>query len=99
MLLDVNVLIALVREDHVAHRPVTRWFRRVGARRWASCAITEASFIRIVSNPRFSAPSLDISEALAMLDILRRLPGHHFWTMDIDFLSAVERLSERLFGH
>jgi uncharacterized protein len=34
-----------------------------------------------------------------MVELLTRLPGHHFWTMDVDFLSTVEPLLERFFGH
>ena len=98
-LLDVNALIALVLEDHVAHKTVKRWFQQAGSRSWVTCPWTEASFVRIVSNPRFSQPALDISEAMEMLDIVTHLPGHRFWPMDIGFTEAVTAFSERLFGH
>ena len=98
-LLDVNVLIALVREDHVAHRTVRRWFQQTGAKHWVTCPLTEASFVRIISNPKFSQPSLDIIEAREMLRIVTNLPGHRFWAMDVDFLDAVDPFTERLFGH
>jgi uncharacterized protein len=98
-LLDVNVLIALLRQDHVSHKIVKQWFQRNHARGWATCLLTEASFVRIVSNPKFSDPSLDISEALEMLHIVSKLPGHRFWTMDDSFLDAVQPFTERLFGH
>ncbi len=98
-LLDVDVLIALVREDHVAHRTVRRWFQRIGAKHWVTCPLTQASFVRIISNPKFSQPSLDVAEALEMLDIVTKLPGHRFWPMDIAFPDAVAPFAERLFGH
>lgn len=98
-LLDVNVLIALVCEGHVAHTTVKRWFQQAGAKNWATCPLTEASFVRIVSNPKFSQPSVDVSEALEMLNIVSKLPGHRFWPIDIGFLDAVAPLTERLFGH
>lgn len=98
-LLDVNVLIALLRQDHVSHKIVKQWFQRNGARDWVTCPLTEASFVRIVSNPKFSDPSLDISEALEMLRIVSKLPGHRFWAMDVGFLDAVQPFTERLFGH
>lgn len=98
-LLDVNVLIALVREDHVGHKTVKRWFQHTGSRSWATCPMTQASFVRIVSNPKFSEPALDLSEAVEMLEIVTRLPGHRFWPMDIAFADAVAPFSERLFGH
>jgi hypothetical protein len=34
-----------------------------------------------------------------MLDLITRLRGHHFWTMDVGFLDAVAPFSEKLFGH
>ena len=98
-LLDVNLLIALVREDHVAHKSAKRWFAEVGSQSWATCAMTEASFVRIISSPRFLAHPPDIAEALRMLEILTRLPGHHFWMSEVGFVKAVEPLMERFFGH
>ena len=98
-LLDVNALIALLHRDHVSHKIVKHWFQQTGGRDWVTCPMTEASFVRIVSNPKFSEPSLDIIEALEMLRIVTKLPGHRFWAMDVDFLDAVEPFTERLFGH
>jgi uncharacterized protein len=98
-LLDVNVLIALVFPGHVAHRTVKHWFQESGARHWATCPLTEAGFVRIVSNPRFSQPALHIDEALAMLGHLKQLPGHRFWPVEVAFLDAVRPFAERLFGH
>ena len=99
LLLDVNLLISLVREDHSAHRLVKRWFRHLNGRRWATCALTEAGFVRIIANPRFLQKPPEVSEAIDMLEALRSLPGHQFWNMDLAFGEAVERLQERLFGH
>ncbi len=98
-LLDVNVLIALLHQDHVSHKTAKHWFQQTGARDWVTCPLTEASFVRIVSNPKFSEPALDISEALEMLRIATNLSGHRFWAMDVGFLDAVEPFTERLFGH
>lgn len=98
-LLDVNVLIALVREDHVAHKHTKRWFQRSGARSWATCSLTQGGFVRIISNPKFLEHAPHISEAVDMLRVLTKLPGHHFWTMDVNFIEATEPVEERLFGH
>jgi len=98
-LLDVNVLIALVFQGHIAHRTVKRWFQQSGAKHWATCPLTEAGFVRVVSNPKFSHPALHIDEALAMLDRLNQLPGHRFWPVEVAFLDAVRPFAERLFGH
>jgi predicted nucleic acid-binding protein len=51
-LLDVNVLVAFFDPDHVHHDLAHDWF--AGQRRsgWATCAITESGFVRVISNPR-----------------------------------------------
>ncbi len=98
-LLDVNVLIGLIRQDHASHKVVKRWFRHIGDKHWATCSFTQTSFIRIVSNPKFSQDPLDLTEALEMLATLLKLPGHRFWTSDVGFLESVQPFKERLFGH
>ena len=98
-LLDVNVLVALVREDHISHAMVRRWFQRTGGRGWATCALTQAGFVRVVSNPKFAEPALAVAEALEMLGILTKSPDHQFWPMNVEFQDAVEAFAERLFGH
>ena len=65
-LLDVNVLVALVRPKHEKHEIVMRWFRASGGKHWATCPFTEAGFVRIVSNPKFTAQSVDVAEALQL---------------------------------
>jgi len=40
-LLDINVLIALLDQGHLLHRPATRWLERHLAHGWATCPITE----------------------------------------------------------
>jgi toxin-antitoxin system PIN domain toxin len=98
-LLDVNVLIALAHEDHVAHGKVKRWFRGATDLRWATCPLTEAGFVRIVSNPRYQEPTVAATEALAMLAALKAVPGHEFWPLDFGFDEAVAPFAERFFGH
>ena len=96
---DVNVLLALVTEGHVSHEKVKRWFQKSGSRQWATCPLTEAGFVRIASNPKFSEDPLDIGEALEMLKLLTKNEGHDFWPVDIAFSEAVQPVSPRLFGH
>ncbi len=98
-LLDVNVLIALVRETHIGHAKVKPWFDGTGRKHWATCPVTESGFVRVASNRQLSIHPVDVSEALDMLTIMVRAPGHHFWPADIAFPEAVEPFKERLVGH
>jgi uncharacterized protein len=98
-LLDVNVLIALVREDHSDHQIVKRWFKRLDGSHWATCPLTQAGFVRIVSNPRFLKRPPEVSEAVDMLKALTSLPGHRFWPMNVAFAEATQSMHMRLVGH
>jgi uncharacterized protein len=98
-LLDVNILIASVDEGHVAYKKVHAWLRESAGRHWASCPLTQAGFVRIISNRGFHERALSVSESVELLAAITRLPGHRFWPMDITFSEAVQPFGERLFGH
>lgn len=96
-LLDVNVLLALLDSDHVDHRSARDWLHDEIGAGWASCALTENGFVRILSQPRYPSP---VSPAEA-IDLLRgaRDSGHHtFWPCEVSVLddSIVDR--SRLHG-
>ncbi len=98
-LLDVNVLVSLVRPKHSDHGKVMQWFRSSGRKQWATCALTEAGFVRVVSNPRFTSADIDVGEALQILSELTALQGHQFWPLDFGFAEAAKLIEERFFGH
>ena len=86
-LLDINVLLALLDSDHVDHRRAHDWLEGGIGHGWASCALTENGFVRIMSQPRYPSP---ISPAEA-IDLLRRACDsgpHEFWTCDVSLLDA-----------
>ena len=78
-LLDVNVLVALFDPDHVHHQLAHDWFAETRASGWATCAVTEIGFVRVVSQPAYRSP---VSRAADLVPLLRRFcssPDHHFW--------------------
>ncbi len=92
VLLDINVLLALLDSDHVDHRRAHDWLEGGIEDGWASCAITENGFVRIISQPRYPSP---ISPAEA-IDLLRRACDdgpHEFWTCDVSLLD--DRIVDR----
>jgi toxin-antitoxin system PIN domain toxin len=95
-LLDVNVLVAILDEDHVHHKAATRWF---GTPRlpWAICALAEAGLLRYMTRPR--AGSLSMEEATALLAQLKQEPGYHFQPISADWLVLSAPFFKRLFGH
>jgi len=99
LLLDVNVLVALMWPDHTLHEPVQTWFGKNAARGWATCPITQAGFVRMVSNPAFSVRAVSPSNALRVLDLTLRHPTHQFWPDDVRLGDALEILEKPPVGH
>jgi len=98
-LLDVNVLIALLWPPHEAHARAQRWFAQNARHGWATCAMTQAGFVRIVSNPIFSRRAVSPRDALEVLSGSLQHPAHHFWTEDIGVAEALAHFGRRLLGH
>jgi uncharacterized protein len=98
-LLDASVLIALAWPEHTAHDRASRWFAHHARGGWATCPITQAALVRVLSNPAFSERALTPSKALQVLSRNLELPGHHFWSDSIDVRAALEQLSIVLTGH
>lgn len=96
-LLDVNVLLALLDSDHVDHGRASDWLDAEIAAGWASCAITENGFVRILSQPRYPSP-VSPTEAIELLDRARNSPHHAFWRCDISVLDADTVDRTRLLG-
>jgi toxin-antitoxin system PIN domain toxin len=98
-LLDVNVLIALLWPPHEDHRRAQRWFAQNALQGWATCAMTQAGFVRIVSNPAFSGRAISPRDAVEVLGGSLQHPSHRFWTSDIGVAEAMAPFGQRLLGH
>jgi uncharacterized protein len=98
-LLDVNVLVALLWPPHEAHARAQRWFAHNAHQGWATCAMTETGFVRIVSNPAFSQRAVSPRDALQVLSGSLNHPAHRFWTEDIGITEALAHFGRRVLGH
>ena len=98
-LLDASVLIALAWPEHTAHERCSRWFGQNAEAGWATCPITQAALVRVLSNPAFSEHALTPSEALRVLSRNLELAGHHFWSDSIDVRQAMESMRTPVAGH
>ena len=79
VLLDANVLIALLVDDHVHHQAAENWF--VGmAGSFATCPITQGSLMRLLI--REGQPA---AAARAILNGTAADPRHEFWADDISY--------------
>ena len=91
-LLDVTVLLALFDESHVAHLRSRTWFEENESSGWASCAVTQDGFLRVISQPSYPA-SASPQAAFELLDGAARSPRHRFWTCSLSMLdrTAIDR--------
>lgn len=91
-LLDINVLLALLDSDHVDHERAHDWLDDEIEAGWASCAITENGFVRIISQPRYPSP-VSPAEAVELLSQACHSAHHEFWPCDLSVLDP--RLVDR----
>jgi toxin-antitoxin system PIN domain toxin len=96
-LADVNVLIALMDEDHIHHKIVAKWFDASAEDEFGVCAFTETGFLRVTTNPKTGSHSIE--EALDAQASLNNHAGYRFWPMTEGWASLVEPFCERVFGH
>ena len=82
-LLDVSVLIPLTDSLHEHHNRATKWFEADPHRAWATCAITENGFVRIMGHKNYPNFAGETNSAREVLQNLCLLPGHQFWPDDL----------------
>lgn len=86
-LLDVNVLLALLDSDHVDHARAHDWLNANIDAGWASCAITENGFVRVISQPRYPSP-ITTAHAIELLSRAATGTQHELWPCDMSLLDA-----------
>lgn len=82
-LLDVNVLLALVDRGHSHFEPAVAFFRSASSQGWATCPLTENSFLRILGNPAYPGYPGTMEDTRTLLEAYRSAPGHRFWPDDL----------------
>lgn len=78
-LLDANVLIALVVEEHVHHGAAENWLAGNDAR-FATCPVTQGSLVRLLV--REGQPG---ESAVQVVRAVTRHPRHDFWPDDVAY--------------
>jgi len=84
-LLDINVLLALLDADHIDHARCREWLEAEIHQGWASCAITQNGFVRVISQPRYPSP-IPIAQAVDRLSGATRQSHHEFWPCELSLL-------------
>jgi toxin-antitoxin system PIN domain toxin len=76
-LLDVNVLLALSLPTHQHHLAATKWFDEADFE-WVTTPITEAGYVRLMTNSRVVGYSITAAQAMEALRSMREALGHVF---------------------
>jgi uncharacterized protein len=98
-LLDANALIALCWPKHQNHDTMLEWFGRHARQGWATSPLTQAAFVRVVSQPAFSGRSIGISEVAQLLLRNTEHKQHRLLAIDFGFAEVLGCCSGGLFGH
>lgn len=98
-LLDVNALIALGWSAHRHHDTMAAWFNRHAKSGWATCAFTQAGFVRVLSQPGVGAGASTVAELAAALKHNLAHPKHRLLALDFDFAEVLARCSGGVVGH
>ncbi len=88
-LLDVNVLIAGLFEDHEHHSRARPYIANLD--RFYTCPITQSGFLRFATRTSEVLPSLSIAEAHKKLTQFSQSPGHVFLSDDVPFVALSVR--------
>ena len=97
-LLDVNVLIALLDENHTQNATASAWFKDNVESRWASCPLTQNGCIRIIAQPGYPN-AIELTDALSRLQRAVSTPYHQFIPDDISLLDDAVVDRRHLLGH
>lgn len=97
-LLDVNVLLALLDQDHISHQRARGWLEAEQTAGWASCAITQNGFVRIISRPSYPNP-ITTSAAMSLLRAATQTNHHEFWPCPVSILDPTLVADARVHGH
>jgi toxin-antitoxin system PIN domain toxin len=98
-LLDVNALVALLWEDHVFHEKMARWSAGHGQDGWASCAITQSGFVRVMMQPALAQHGRTLSELAEVLAQSSASSSHRLLPLDFSFADVVACCTGGLVGH
>jgi uncharacterized protein len=98
-LLDANALIALCWPRHEHHATMLEWFGRHARQGWATSPLTQATFVRIVTQPAFAGRAIGIAEVAELLLRNTEHKQHRLLALDFGFAEVLGCCSGGLFGH
>ena len=98
-LLDVNVLVALTSREHPQYPKAHRWFDSLAGQEWGICPLTEAGYVRVVTNPASGPIIRTFFQAAAILDDLAQRPAYRYWPISGSWATLTQPFAARITGH
>jgi uncharacterized protein len=98
-LLDVNALIALGWDAHQHHETMVAWFNRHARQGWATCAMTQSGFVRVLSQPAVASAAQSVADLAASLQRNLAHPAHQLLALDFNFDEVMAHCSGGVVGH
>jgi hypothetical protein len=98
-LLDLNVLVALIDDEHVHYRAAHRWFNSLEHEEWGVCPLTEAGLVRLTTNPSAGPMLHTFTEANAMLEEIATWTGYCYWPITESWAALTAPFAARISGH
>ena len=98
-LLDVNALIALGWNHHQHHDIMVAWLKRNAAGGWATCAISQAGFVRVLSQPAVSKATFSILDWSDSLARILSHAAHRLVQLDFAFADVLACCTGGVVGH
>ena len=96
-LLDVNVLIALLDDQHLHHAIAKRWFVEHLELGWATCPLSQNGCARILSQPAYSN-AISTVRALEKIAHACKQAEHEFWPDSISLVDPKIARVEQIHG-
>jgi uncharacterized protein len=99
-LLDTNVLIALTGLEHPQYPSAQRWFDSLAdGEQWGICPLTEAGYVRVVTNPTSGPIMQSFLQASAILKDLAQRPDYCYWPITESWVKLTAPFASRISGH
>lgn len=87
----------LLTAKHAKHAKHAKW--KILSVLFVFSAVTQAGFVRIVSNPAFSRDAVQPREAIQVHPANTTAPDHEFWPDELPMAETVAFAGVRLMGH
>jgi uncharacterized protein len=73
---------------NVHHEAAHTWFEVNGKSRWATCALTQNAFVRVLSNPAYPGRGTTMPDAVLRLRTFCSAQQHVFWPDSVSLLDG-----------